>query len=199
MTKKSLMIASAIILPLTVGVMAMGIGAGNNHNVANNLFATGEQPGSITFNRTIPGTTQNISRNDYYYTSGLSQNGTKLYCYNASNVSLGTAYVAVMCGTFDKGSVEPDLRFLSANSGSSDFCFQSITRISMTSNTYNTRTLSVYTSNDGSTFSKYGDLPITSSGGSIELNGANYVRFGYSGSYSVYITDIVIEFMCSYQ
>lgn len=197
MTKKSLMIASAVILPLTIGVMAMGIGSGHNFNSVVKDANAEITEGSITFNRATG--TQIVRSNDYYYTSGQTLNGTELFVYNASNIAPGSNNVAKMCSNGDKGSVEPEIRFLSTNSGKEDFYFQSISSITMTSDSASTRTLKVFTSTNGTLFTEFGSLGVTSSGATINLDGAHYVRFTYSsGAFTVGISEITINFRCSY-
>lgn len=154
---------------------------------------------SVTFSRATG--SQVVRSTNYYYTSGTTSLGTSFYLRNASNVSLGNNYVAVMCGTFDKGSVEPELNFTTTNSGTTGtslFEFRNIKSISAVSNSGSSRSLAVLKSSDGTSWTSAGTLDVTSSGGTnTDVSGAKYVKLTYSGSYTVYLTSFTINYSCS--
>ena len=140
--KRLLAIAGGVLVPFSLAVVCAITFSPKNGFEPKNAYAD-IQEGSITFSRATA-ETHEVKSNDYYYTSGKTANGTNMYVFNASNVSLSTSYVAVMCSSFDAGSVTPELRFTSEINGKnpSNFGFQSISSISMTSTSANNRSLS---------------------------------------------------------
>lgn len=154
---------------------------------------------SVTFSRSTG--TQTVVSTNYYYTSGTTSLGNTFYLRNASNVSIGSTYVAAMCGTWDKGSVEPELNFTTSNtstSGTSLFEFKNIKSISAVSDSANTRSLTVLKSQDGSNWTSAGTLDVTSSGGTnTDVSGAKYIKLTYSGTYTVKLSSFTINYSCS--
>ena len=96
MTKKSLMIASAIILPLTVGVMAMGIGTGNKFN-DHLVVGSNAINGTITFSAS-----SSVLENGDLITAGKTNTGGDIYCKTTNNASSGGTNVVA---AFKSGTV----------------------------------------------------------------------------------------------
>lgn len=151
---------------------------------------------SVTFNSKG---TQSHSDNYTYYRSATTALGNTFYLRNRTNVVPSASQAAVMCGNYDKGSIEPEITFTTANTGTTLFEFKNIKSISAISNSSTARTLTVYKSSDGTNWSDAGSLTITSSGGSnSDVAGAKYIKLGYTDSnFSVYITSFTINYSCS--
>ena len=198
MTKKSLMIASAIILPLTVGVMAMGIGAGNNHNVANNLFATDTIASTITFAN--PSSSPEKVANKVYSTRSVTSTNAPIYLINNADDTNnpGVGYVGIF-----KEQVKTDkLSFYWDYSNSEQVKFQKITNISMTIEANSNRYFVIETSDDGVSFSKLTDFTISGGSGSVDVNILDkYIRIMYDSSrtllYDTKVQSMTLSYKCS--
>ena len=154
---------------------------------------------SVTFSRS---TGSHVVRStNYYYTSGATSLGNTFYLRNASNQSLGNNYVAAMCGTWDKGSIEPELNFTTTNTGTTGtslFEFRNIKSISAVSDSGNTRSITVLKSQDGSNWTSAGTLNVTSSGATnTDVAGAKFIKLTYSGLYTVKLSSFTINYSCS--
>ena len=197
-SKSNKFIKYASIATLAVVAVATSLSS-NNINLGKNILRGSSSDtiqGSITFSRATG--TQVVISNNYYYTSGSTTNGAAVYLRNASNVSLGTNYVAVMCGNSEKGSIDPEIIFTVADSGTTQFGFQYISSISAVSNSSNSRTLNVSKSSDGSSWNNAGTMAVTSSGGSnTDVAGAKYIKLSYSGLFTLYLTSFTINYYCS--
>ena len=191
--KNNKFIKYASMAALAVVAVAASLSS-NNINLGKNILRGSSSDtihGSITFSR-VTGT-QVVRSNDYYYTSGSTTTGGTIYLRNASNVSLGNNYVAAMCGTFDKGSIEPLITFTVADSGTSQFGFQYISSITLTGDS--TRAVTVSKSNDGVNWNDAG----TVSSGSVntDVAGAKYLKLTYSNNTTLKISSFTITYYCS--
>lgn len=198
MTKKSLMIASAVILPLTVGVMAMGIGAGNKFN--DHLVAgTDAVSGTITFT----GTAVSIGDNKYS-TEAVTSLGNKIYLINHTNLAPTSGQIATFPNGFNAGSITTKMMFSWDQSGTNLVKFQKIKSISITvSNNNVTRAWDIYFSSDNSSYSKHNQqLGFESSNtGSLSLSKTeSYMYLIYGGdtnpSFNTFITNFSIGYDC---
>ncbi|MBQ6920892.1 MAG: bacterial Ig-like domain-containing protein [Bacilli bacterium] len=137
---------------------------------------------------------------DYNYTSTVTSGGTTFYLrnVNGTTISLESSYVAIMPGTTDSPSKDPEITFTTGNASATNeslFEFQHISSISMTSDK-TSRNLDVYTSSDGSSWTSAGT--IASAGGTnTSVDGAKYVKITYSGMWPAYINTLTINYSCS--
>jgi hypothetical protein len=192
-SKSNKFVKYASIAAIAIVALAASLSS-NNINLGKNLLRASSSDtihGSITFSRTTG--TQVVRSNNYYYTSGSTTTGGTIYLRNASNVSLGNNYVAAMCGTFDKGSIEPLITFTVADSGTSQFGFQYISSITLTGDS--TREVMVSKSDDGTNWNDAG----TVASGSVNTNvaGAKFLKLTYSNNTTLKISSFTITYYCS--
>ena len=155
---------------------------------------------SVTFSRATGTLVERGSGNKYKYVSGRTQLGNSIYSRNvdAASVNLGNSYVAVLPGSTDSPTEDPEITFTTGNataSSETQFEFQYVKSISLTSDT-TSRTLYVYKSSDGSNWTSAGN--IASAGGTnTDVEGAKYIKITYSGFWAAYINTITIEYSCT--
>lgn len=199
-SKSNKFIKYASIAALAIVTLAASLSS-SNINLSKNILrsrASEEINGSITFSKPSS-TTTNIS-NNYYFTSGKTTTGMTVYLRNVCTTSFGNSNVAVMPGLTESPSLDPEITFSLSNSAASvpHFEFQNITSIYARSDSATTRTLYVYTSNDGSSWSSAISFGINSSGATCtNVSGAKYLKLGYQGFYTVNIVEFVINYTCS--
>ena len=194
--KKSL--KTLILLGITSVTSATFITVSVLNNDEFNTVASDKIVGSLVYSRE---SCEHIVRsNDYYYTTGTTALGNKIYLRNASNLTCGSKYVAIMCGSGDKGEVSPLITFTTGNSSKEEemFQFQYITSISAKIEGDTVRSMTVSKSIDGINWSSAGTLDVNSSGGSnTDVEGARYIKLEYSGFYSAYFTEFTVNYGCS--
>lgn len=192
-SKSNKFIKYASIAAIAIVALAASLSS-NNINLSKNILrgrASDTIHGSITFSRATG--TQVVRSNNYYYTSGSTTTGGTIYLRNASNVSLGNNYVAAMCGTFDKGSVEPEITFTVANSDTTQFGFQYISSITLTGDS--TREVMVSKSNDGTNWNDAGTVAF--GGVNTDVAGAKFLKLTYSNNTTLKISSFTITYYCS--
>lgn len=194
-SKSNKFIKYASIAAIAIVALAASLSS-SNINLGKNILRGSSSDtihGSITFSMSTG--TRVVRNNDYYYTSGSTTTGGVVYLRNASNVSLtNTNYVAKMCGTYDKGSVEPLITFTVADSGTSQFAFQYISSITFAGDN-NTRAMTVSKSNDAENWTSAGT--VTSGSVNTEVAGAKFIKLSYSNNYNLSITSFTITYYCS--
>lgn len=199
-SKSNKFIKYASIAALAIVALAASLSS-NNINLGKNILrgrASEEINGSITFSK--PSSTTTYIPNSYYYTSGKTTTGMTVYLRNVCTTSFGNSNVAVMPGSTESPSLDPEITFSLSNSAASvpHFGFQNITSIYAKSDSGTTRTLYVYTSNDGSSWSSAISFGINSSGATCtNVSGAKYLKLGYQGFYTLNIVEFVINYACS--
>lgn len=192
-SKSNKFIKYASIVAIAIVALAASLSS-SNINLGKNILrgrASDTIHGSITFSRATG--TQVVRNNDYYYTSGNTTTGGTIYLRNASNVSLGNNYVAALCGTFDKGSVEPEITFTVADSGTSQFGFQYISSITLTGDS--TREVMVSKSDDGTNWNDAGT--VASGNVNTDVAGAKFLKLTYSNNTTLKISSFTITYYCS--
>lgn len=192
-SKSNKFIKYASIAAIAIVALAASLSS-NNINLSKNILrgrASDTIHGSITFSRATG--TQVVRSNDYYYTSGNTTTGGTIYLRNASKVSLGSNYVAAMCGTFDKGSIEPLITFTVADSGTSQFGFQYISSITLTGDS--TREVMVSKSDDGTNWNDAGT--VASGSVNTDVAGAKFLKLTYSNNTTLRISSFTITYYCS--
>ncbi len=194
MTKKSLMIASAVILPLTVGVMAMGIGVSNmNNNGYSPIKATVLSDYSVTFTRensySAAGTT--------YTYEQTTTNGNKIYLVSTGGTSRASGAIAQIPSAMDTAT-NPTFLFYKTNDASKAFRHQLINNVNV--KTSRDVELSVLTSSDGYTFRQKGTFSCGTSGGTFsDFNEYDrFVSISVSERANQFsnITEITINYGC---
>lgn len=196
-TKKFIGISAATTALVLGGVALL------SSNIANNVFrgsTTDTIEWSITFTRSS-GSTSKIG-NYTFYTKGYTYGGYQIFLRNVTdgNMASATNYVAIMCGSTESPTKTQEISFTIDNSIANPdyFEFQNITSITAYSDSGTTRNLTVSKSDDGSSWTSAGNLPVSSSGGTnTSVAGAKYVKLGYSGFYNVNITSFTVNYSCS--
>lgn len=196
---KKLLGFGTLTLPVVV-VASMFFAMNPNTGLFNRVQADDEVlDGSISFARST-GTVTTRS-NEYNFLTGTTTRGTSdFYLYNASRVSLqGNSYCAILSSSYESGDCSSEISF-STNISTSPtlYKFQYISSITLKTNTSSNRTLNVLTSEDGTSFTQFDTVVVNSSGGTINLNGARYVKFTLSTNTTTYFNNITVNFRCSY-
>ena len=133
-----------------------------------------------------------------YFVQSKTQTGMNVYLQNITSVSpLSSGLVSIL----DNDS---SIVFSTSNSSSNPEHqqFQKITRVSAVSNTETERTIEIFTSTDGRTYTDSGrGFIVTSSGGSFEFtsNFPTYLKLGYYNGFNraLYLTELSIDYTCS--
>ena len=159
---------------------------------------------AVNYSQTISRATGSLvqyANSTINYVSTTTSSGNIFYLRNVNDSAYGlqNKYIAILPGSTDNPSKTPEITFTSGNAsatGESLFEFQYIKSISITSD-ITSRTLDVYKSDDGSNWTSAGT--IASAGGTnTDVDGANYIKITYSGSYAAYINTLTINYSCSY-
>lgn len=190
--KKALLLTAVSSMTLAAATVAVMFGAGKGKY--SGITAGSRAPGSVLFSRSS-GNFRKVSDTEASI-SGTTGNGATYYAYcrSISDVS-DTNYIAQF--GFGKAYDEQYITFSTRATDDSDFEFQSITGIKVTTSSAPDQTLYVYYSSDGVNFNNSYAVTANSSPEKVVLGAAQkFVRLGTATTQSRNIVSIELFYDC---